>query len=149
MDAAIRTVEQRVCGGGASDDVDAERARQNDAREQGRAEIEATPDEEETQYCPKCGAQRGGKAEREFVHTEYRNAQRLQPVDQDGFVVARLSVEVGGEKIAAPEHLQRSLAEGAFVHVEQRCVSEQEEEADEQRAQGKGRERTLPDKRGE
>src|SRR5205823_7458640 len=63
---------------------------------------------------PGGGAQRRGQAERPFPRAEERDARRLQPVDQDRLVIARLAVEVRREEIAALKHLQRRLAEGGF-----------------------------------
>jgi hypothetical protein len=78
---------------------------------------------------PGAGRQRRRQPETELAHPENADRQRLQPVGQDRLVEAQLAIQVGGDEVAALEHLARGLAERAFVEVEQRKVVQPEKQA--------------------
>src|SRR5438270_3596600 len=122
-------VEERVRRRRATDDEDAERCREQ-RRGEGRAcAAVVAPREKIGEPRPERRAQRRGQAKGPLARTDERHRRRLQPVDEDRLVVARLAVQVGRQEVAALEHLERRLAERAFVHIEERRRAEHPVEA--------------------
>ena len=126
---ADQQVEQRIGGGHLDDDGNRQRAGGDDPRCQRLPGTGSAAHEQIGQDHPAAAGQGGGQAEGEFVDAEQGSAGRLQPVDQDRLVVARLAVERGGQIVAARQHLARGLAESALVEIEQGKAADAEKEA--------------------
>jgi len=57
--------------------------------------------------------------ESKFVKAEHKGAGRLQPVNQNRFIVTRLTIQKRRNKIAAYKHFARGLTERALVEIKQ------------------------------
>ena len=128
-------IEQRIGGGGASDGEGAERRRGDSQGEQRGVLAEALTHEQPGRVAPADRSQRRGKAERPFGGPQRQIGEGLQPVDEDRFVEAVFAVEIGGEEVAALEHLARGLGEGALIDIEQGRGTESQQEGEQRQGQ--------------
>ena len=139
-------IQERVGCGGPADDHDPEGGGGDHTCRPARGVVPLPPGEPPDHQHPQDRRQSRVETHPPLVPPQEAYAYGLDPVGQDGLVVAGLPVQGGGDVVAALQHLPGGFAEGPLVPVEEGCIAQVHEE---RQGHGKGQEEEGPSPRPE